>query len=124
LLGMACVLLGVVSGGRQRQEELSIKIHVAWPEGLCMVTRQYDFVCISEAPNDEVVAKVTLATSSKGSITTETLRAFTEDEYGRSSRLCPEQHELLASRCAAHANKLIPKRAAAVGTALSVGFFL
>jgi len=45
------------------------------------VTGQYDIVTITEAPNDEAVAKVALATASKGSLKTETLRAFTEDEY-------------------------------------------
>ena len=42
---------------------------------------QYDLVTISEAPNDEAVAKLTLALGSLGNIQTETLRAFTEDEY-------------------------------------------
>ncbi len=38
-------------------------------------------VIISEAPNDEVLAKAMLTLISKGSITTQTSRAFTEDEY-------------------------------------------
>lgn len=42
---------------------------------------QYDAVAISEAPNDEVYAKLTLAIASAGAVRTETLRAFTEDEY-------------------------------------------
>lgn len=42
---------------------------------------QYDIVTISEAPNDETVAKLALALGSLGNIQTETLRAFTEDEY-------------------------------------------
>lgn len=46
-----------------------------------MVTGQYDIVTITEAPNDDVVAKVALATAAKGGIRTETVRAFTEDEY-------------------------------------------
>jgi len=50
-------------------------------KGFYMVTGQYDMVIISEAPNDDVMAKVALATSSKGGVKTETLRAFTEDEY-------------------------------------------
>jgi uncharacterized protein with GYD domain len=50
-------------------------------KGFYMVTGQYDIVVITEAPNDDVMAKVTLATASKGGIKTETLRAFTEDEY-------------------------------------------
>jgi uncharacterized protein with GYD domain len=42
---------------------------------------QYDAVVIAEAPNDEVVAKFLLATGAQGHVRTETLRAFTEDEY-------------------------------------------
>ncbi len=50
-------------------------------KGFYMVMGQYDLVTITEAPNDEAVAKVALTTASKGSLKTETLRAFTEDEY-------------------------------------------
>jgi uncharacterized protein with GYD domain len=42
---------------------------------------RYDIVAISEAPDDEAAAKVALAIGSVGNVTTETLRAFTEDEY-------------------------------------------
>jgi len=46
-----------------------------------LVTGQFDAVAISEAPNDEVVAKLAMATAALGSIRTQTCRAFTEDEY-------------------------------------------
>ena len=42
---------------------------------------QYDGVTISEAPSDEVFAKTMLALASVGAIKTQTLRAFTEEEY-------------------------------------------
>jgi uncharacterized protein with GYD domain len=42
---------------------------------------QYDGVTISEAPSDEAFAKTMLAIGSAGAIKTQTLRAFTEDEY-------------------------------------------
>lgn len=42
---------------------------------------RYDIVAISEAPDDMAAAKVALAVGSQGNVTTETLRAFTEDEY-------------------------------------------
>ena len=42
---------------------------------------QYDGVTISEAPSDEAFAKVMLALGSAGAIKTQTLRAFTEEEY-------------------------------------------
>ena len=42
---------------------------------------RYDIVAISEAPDDAAAAKMALAIGSAGNVTTETLRAFTEDEY-------------------------------------------
>jgi uncharacterized protein with GYD domain len=50
-------------------------------KGFYMVTGHYDMILITEAPDDAAVAKVALATASKGSVTTETLHAFTEEEY-------------------------------------------
>jgi uncharacterized protein with GYD domain len=41
----------------------------------------YDLVTITEAPDDETVAKATLTIASQGSVSSETLRAFTEAEY-------------------------------------------
>ena len=46
-----------------------------------LVTGQYDMVVVAEFPDDETQAKVILATGSLGNVRTETLRAFTEDEY-------------------------------------------
>jgi uncharacterized protein with GYD domain len=46
-----------------------------------LVTGQYDAIAISEAPNDETVARVALATGAMGNVRTETSRAFTEEEY-------------------------------------------
>jgi uncharacterized protein with GYD domain len=46
-----------------------------------MVTGRYDMVIISEAPDDAALAKAMLSIASRGAVQTETLRAFTEDEY-------------------------------------------
>ena len=46
-----------------------------------LVAGRYDIVVVAEAPNDETIAKCALDLASKGSIATETLRAFKEDEY-------------------------------------------
>jgi uncharacterized protein with GYD domain len=46
-----------------------------------LVMGQYDAIVISEAPDDETVTKLALSIGSKGNIRTETLRAYTEDEY-------------------------------------------
>ncbi len=46
-----------------------------------LVSGRYDMVLIAEAPNYETVSKIALSIGSQGSVRTETLRAFTEDEY-------------------------------------------
>jgi uncharacterized protein with GYD domain len=46
-----------------------------------LVMGRYDAVVIAEGPDDETAAKLALAIGSQGAIHTETLRAFTEDEY-------------------------------------------
>lgn len=46
-----------------------------------LVMGQYDAIAVSEAPDDETMAKLALATGAQGNVQTETLRAFTEDEY-------------------------------------------
>lgn len=46
-----------------------------------LVTGQYDAVAILDLPNDEAAARVALGNGSMGNVRTETLRAFSEDEY-------------------------------------------
>jgi len=53
---------------------------VKWKE-FFMVTGRYDMIAILEAPDDTALAKAILASTSQGSITSETCRAFTESEY-------------------------------------------
>jgi len=50
-------------------------------EQFFLVTGKYDMVAIVEAPDDETAATVSLAVGSRGAARTETLRAFTENEY-------------------------------------------
>lgn len=46
-----------------------------------LVMGRYDSVIIAEAPDDATAARLLLATGAQGNVRTETLRAFTEDEY-------------------------------------------
>jgi uncharacterized protein with GYD domain len=46
-----------------------------------MVTGQYDMIAVVDAPDDVTLAKAILGSTSQGNITSETCRAFTEDEY-------------------------------------------
>ena len=41
----------------------------------------YDLVFVADFPNDDAAAKALLAVASQGNIHTQTLRAFSEDEY-------------------------------------------
>jgi uncharacterized protein with GYD domain len=42
---------------------------------------KYDLVIIAEAPEDETVARITLALGSLGNVRTETMRVFPEGEF-------------------------------------------
>jgi uncharacterized protein with GYD domain len=46
-----------------------------------LVMGQYDIVTVVEAPNDETMAKLALTLGARGTVRTETVRAFTEAEY-------------------------------------------
>jgi uncharacterized protein with GYD domain len=46
-----------------------------------MTMGRCDMVIVSEAPNDEAAAKAALTVAASGGVRTETLRAFTEEEY-------------------------------------------
>lgn len=50
-------------------------------KGFYLMMGQYDAVVIVDAPNDETIAKVTLASGTRGTVRSETSRAFTEEEY-------------------------------------------
>lgn len=51
--------------------------------GFYLTMGQYDAVLISELPDDEAAARLLLAQGALGNVRTETLRAFTEDEFRR-----------------------------------------
>jgi uncharacterized protein with GYD domain len=46
-----------------------------------LVMGEYDIILVSEAPNDEAVAKMSLMLGAKGNVRTRTSRAFTEAEF-------------------------------------------
>ena len=67
---------GRLDAGREMMKALGAELTAFY-----LTMGRYDIVIISEAPDDATVAKLALATGSLGNVTTETLRAFTEDEY-------------------------------------------
>jgi uncharacterized protein with GYD domain len=50
-------------------------------KGFYLTFGQYDGVYIAEYPDDESAAKAMLTVAGAGAVSTETLKAFTEDEY-------------------------------------------
>ena len=65
-----------LEAGKKAFEAAGIKLKAFY-----MVMGQYDQVTIAEAPDDATMAKALLTLASQGNLQTETLRAFTEDEY-------------------------------------------
>ena len=65
-----------LDAGRKAYEAEGVKM-----KDFYMVMGQYDMLTVAEAPNDAAMAKANLAVIAKGAIQTETLRAFTEEEY-------------------------------------------
>ena len=65
-----------LEAGKKAFEAAGIKLRAFY-----MVMGRYDQVSIAEAPDDATMAKVLLRLASQGNLQTETLRAFTEDEY-------------------------------------------
>jgi uncharacterized protein with GYD domain len=58
-------------------------------KGAYITMGRYDAVAIVEAPDDETMAKLALATGMQGTFQTETLRAFTESEFEKIARALP-----------------------------------
>ncbi|MEJ2151059.1 MAG: GYD domain-containing protein [Chloroflexota bacterium] len=69
------------SPSRLEQAKAAIRAAGGVMHAFYLTMGQYDAVSISEAPSDEVYAATMLAIASAGAVSTETLRAFTEDEY-------------------------------------------
>ncbi len=49
--------------------------------GFYLVMGQYDYVVITDAPDDQTAARLILSTIAPGSIRTQTMRAFTRGEF-------------------------------------------
>jgi len=49
--------------------------------GLYLTMGQYDFITIVQAPNAQAAAALLLVTGAQGNVSTQTMRAFTEEEF-------------------------------------------
>jgi uncharacterized protein with GYD domain len=57
--------------------------------GLYVLLGDYDFVSITEWPNDEAATTAALAINSRGNVRTTTLRGFTEAEFAEIAKKLP-----------------------------------
>jgi uncharacterized protein with GYD domain len=65
-----------LDAGRKAFKKLGVEIKDTY-----LTMGRYDLVCVIEGPNDETVAQALLSLGSQGNVQTETLKAFTEDEF-------------------------------------------
>lgn len=65
-----------LDAGREAFKKMGVQIKDTY-----LTMGRYDLVCIIEAPDDATYAKAVLGLGTQGNVSTETLKAFTEDEY-------------------------------------------
>jgi uncharacterized protein with GYD domain len=54
--------------------------------GFYLVMGQYDYIVITEAPDDQTAARLILGTIAQGSMRTQTMRAFPREEFEQIAR--------------------------------------
>ena len=62
--------------GRKAFREIGVEI-----KQVHMTMGRYDLIMLLEAPNDDAVATALLSLAAQGNVTTETLKAWSEDDY-------------------------------------------
>ena len=67
-----------LDSGREAFKKFGVQIKDTY-----LTMGRYDLVCVIEGPDDETVARAMLTLGSQGNVQTETLKAFTEDQYRR-----------------------------------------
>ena len=65
-----------LDAGRKAFKKLGAEI-----KDVYLTMGRYDLVCVIEAPDDETYAKAIIGLGSQGNVSTETLKAFNEDQY-------------------------------------------
>lgn len=51
--------------------------------GVWVTMGEYDLVAVGDAPNEQAVAAFALSLGRQGNVTTQTMRAFSEDEFAQ-----------------------------------------
>jgi len=57
--------------------------------GVWVTMGEYDMVAVVDAPDDATMALIALKVGMKGNVTTQTLRAFSEDEFAKIAAKLP-----------------------------------
>ena len=57
--------------------------------GFYLVMGQFDYVVITEAPDDQTAARLIMGTIAQGSVRTQTMRAFPREEFEEIARGMP-----------------------------------
>ena len=65
---------------RLENARATFRAHGAELQQIFLAMGMYDYVVIASAPDDETVARVSLAVSGQGNVRTASFRVFTEDE--------------------------------------------
>ena len=65
-----------LDAGREAFKKLGVQIKYTY-----LTMGRYDLVCVIDAPDDETYARVVLQLGSQGNVQTETLKAFSEDQF-------------------------------------------
>lgn len=65
-----------LDAGRGAFKKLGVEIKDTY-----LTMGRYDLVCVIDAPDDETYARAMLTLGSQGNVSTETLKAFNEDEF-------------------------------------------
>ena len=65
-----------LDSGRKAFKKIGVEIQDTY-----LTMGRYDLVCIIDAPDDETYATAMLSLGSQGNVQTETLKAFSEDQY-------------------------------------------
>lgn len=65
-----------LDAGREAFKKLGVNLKETY-----LTMGRYDHVCIIEAADDEAFAAAMLSLGAQGNVKTETLKAFTEDQY-------------------------------------------
>ena len=67
---------GRLDEGRKAFKKLGVDL-----KDVYLTMGQHDLICVLEAPDSATVARAVLSLGQAGSVSTETMAAFTEDEY-------------------------------------------